>query len=258
MSHCLRALIFAVLLAFSQTVPVHAQPVQALVDNQVDMLLVLGADVSRSVDEREFRLQRDGYASGLTHPKVIQAIQSGPLGRIAVVYYEWSGTSAQAIIVDWSVIASAADAEHFSKRLVAEPRTFMDRTAIGAAIEYGMTQLKRSPFQSARRVIDISGDGTNTNGPLPSYARDAAVELGITINGLVILSPEPLPWNPAHTHPPGGLENYFRDNVIGGPGAFTLVADGFETFNRAILNKLIKEIAMAPEAGNIVSAHAGK
>lgn len=244
MLHWFKVLIVFVLVAMGQTESARAQT-----DNQVDMLLVLGADVSRSVDEREFRLQRDGYASGLTHPQVIQAIQSGPLGRIAVIYYEWSGTAAQRVIVDWSVIANAADAERFSQKLLSEPRAFMDRTAIGAAIEYGMAQLTRGPFQSPRRVIDISGDGTNTNGPLPSTARDAAVELGITINGLVILSPEPLPWNPAHTHPPGGLENYFRENVIGGPGAFTLVAEGFETFNRAILNKLIKEIALAPETG---------
>lgn len=250
MPHWFRVLVAIALVLVGQTTGTSAQT-----DTHVDLLLVLGADVSRSVDDREFRLQRDGYASGLAHPKVIEAIKSGPLGRIAVMYYEWSGTAAQRIIVDWSIIANAADAERFGQKLLTEPRAYMDRTAIGAAIEYGMGQLQRSPFQGLRRVIDISGDGTNTNGPLPSYARDIAVELGVTINGLVILSPEPLPWNPAHTHPPGGLENYFRDNVIGGPGAFTMVAEGFETFNRAILNKLIKEIVMAPEAGHTRSAH---
>jgi hypothetical protein len=219
---------------------------QAPADNQVDLLLALGADVSRSVDDQEFRLQRNGYAAGLAHPRVQEAIQSGGLGRIAVLYYEWSGTAAQRVIVDWTVIANVADAERFGDQLREAPRAFMDRTAIGAAIEYGIAQMARSPFQAQRRVLDISGDGTNTNGTAPGLARDAAVELGVTINGLVILSPVPLPWNPAHTHPVGGLENYFKDHVIGGPGSFTMVAEGFETFNKAILAKLIREIALAP------------
>jgi hypothetical protein len=236
------ALIGALFLALAQ--PAAAQ---RPADAEVDLLLVLGADVSRSVDDREFRLQREGYAAGLTHPKVIDAIQSGGNGRIAVIYYEWSGTLAQRVIIDWTVISNLADAQRFAAKLQIEPRAYMDRTAIGAAIEYGMAQLQRSPYQAPRRVIDISGDGTNTNGTLPSTARDAAVEAGVTINGLVILSPEPLPWNPAHTHPPGGLENYFIENVIGGPGAFTMVAESFDTFNRAILQKLIREIALAPQ-----------
>jgi hypothetical protein len=122
----------------------------------------------------------------------------------------------------------------------------MDRTSLGAAIDFSMQQLARAPFSTQRRVIDISGDGTNTHGREPRYARDAAVEQGVTINGLVILSETPLPWNPAHTHPPGGLENYYRENVMGGPGAFVLVAENFATFGQAILNKLIKEIAAAP------------
>ncbi len=224
---------------------------QAPGDNRVDLLLVLGADVSRSVDEREFRLQRDGYAAALTHPKVLEAIQSGGLGRIAVVYYEWSGPEAQRVIIDWTVIAGAADAELFAHKLVNEPRAFMDRTGLGAAINYGMVQLARSPYQAPRRVIDISGDGTNTNGPPPAITRDAAVEAGVTINGLVILSEVPLPWNPGHTHPPGGLERYFTDHVIGGPGSFTMVAESFDTFNKAVLSKLIKEIAMGSDTSGV-------
>lgn len=245
MPHWLLAVVAAAMLTFGSPTA-HAQSDNSGSDNRVDLLLVLGADVSRSVDDSEFRLQRDGYAAGLAHPKVIEAIQSGGLGRIAVIYYEWSGTTAQRVIVDWSVIANPADAKAFGEKLQSEPRAFMDRTAIGAAIEYGMNRLARSPYQAPRRVLDISGDGTNTNGPLPSNARDAAIELDVTINGLVILSDVPLPWNPGHTHPPGGLENYFKENVIGGPGAFTMVANGFETFNKAILAKLIKEIALGP------------
>lgn len=245
MSRWLLALLGALVLIASSPTAARAQAPQP--GNEVDLLLVLGSDVSRSVDAREFQLQREGYASGLTHPKVIEAIRSGAIGRIAVIYYEWSGTTAQRVIIDWTVIANLADAQSFADKLRSEPRSFMDRTAIGAAIQYGMAQLERSPYQAIRRVIDIAADGTNTNGPLPSTARDAAVEAGVTINALVILSPEPLPWNPTHTHPPGGLENYFVENVIGGPGAFSMVAESFDTFNRAILQKLIREIAWGPE-----------
>lgn len=235
-----------------------AQTPQAPAHQQVDLLLALGADVSRSVDEGEFRLQRDGYATALTHPRVIEAIQSGGLGRIAVIYYEWSGTDAQRVVIDWTMIANIGDASRFAEKLRSEPRSFMDRTALGAAMQFGLMQLSRSPYQAPRKVMDISGDGTNTNGPFPTTARDAGVEMGVTINALVILSPEPLPWNPGHTHPAGGLENYFKENVIGGPGAFTMVADGFETFNKAILGKLIKEIAAAPvERDFAFSAPAG-
>lgn len=245
----LLALAYVLVLAALAPVASRAQSPPSA-DNNVDLLLVLGADVSRSVDDREFRLQRDGYAAALTNARVMEAIQSGGLGRIAVVYYEWSGPEAQKVIIDWTVIAGPADAERFAHKLVNEPRAFMDRTGLGAAINFGMQQLARSPYQAPRRVIDISGDGTNTNGPAPTIARDAAVEAGVTINGLVILSEVPLPWNPAHTHPPGGLENYFKDNVIGGPGSFTMVAESFDTFNKAVIAKLIKEIALGPQDGD--------
>jgi hypothetical protein len=213
---------------------------------EVDLLLVLAADVSRSVDDQEFRLQREGYALALTNPKVLNAMASGPHGRIAVTYIEWSGEFAQAIVIDWSAIASERDAQQFAERLRTVPRLYRDRTAIGSAIDYSVKAIERSPFKATRQVIDISGDGTNTNGRRPPIARDDAVAKGITINAIVILSDVPLPWNPAHTHPPGGLELYFQENVIGGPGAFSIAAKGFETFGETIVSKLVKEIAEAP------------
>ncbi len=222
------------------------RPTPAASAEKVDLLLVMCADISRSVDEREFRLQRDGYAAALTDPRVIEAISTGENQRIGVLFCEWSGYSAQRVVIDWRVISSAAEAKAFATELVAAPRAFMDRTSIGAAIDFSMQQFARTPFEAPRRVIDISGDGTNTHGREPRFARDSAVEQGVTINGLVILSDTPLPWNPAHTHPPGGLENYYRENVIGGPGGFVLVAENFDTFGRAMLNKLIKEIASSP------------
>jgi hypothetical protein len=211
----------------------------------VDLQLVLAADVSRSVDDNEFRLQREGYAAALTDPRVLRAIQSGQIGRIAVCYFEWSGESFQQMIVDWMVIGDEETAGLFADRLVKAPRPFANRTSIGVAIDYAVEQFLRSGHDSQRRTIDVSGDGTNTNGKHPAIARDEAIAKGITVNSLVILSPEPMPWNPWHTHPPEGLEEYYRQNVAGGPGAFVIAAEDFNSFAHAIVNKLIREIADA-------------
>lgn len=226
---------------------------RALAEDQVDLQLVLAADISRSLDSTKFKLQREGYAAALTNPKVLAAISSVPTGRIAICFVEWSGANAQAVIVDWVSVGNAPEAEALAERIVAAPRLFMERTAIGSAIEYSMTQFARSPFQASRRVIDVSGDGTSNAGVEVTVARDKAVSEGITVNGLAILSEVPLASNPTHTHPPGGLLKYYEDNVIGGPGAFALAAENFEAFGRSILNKLIKEIAVVPEAaGSLV------
>ena len=126
-------------------------------------------------------------------------------------------------------------------------RSFWGRTSISAAIDFSMGVLARSPYPADRRVIDVSGDGTNNSGRDVTTARDAAIAQGVTINGLVILSEVPLPTNPSHTHPPGGLTAYYENNVIGGPGAFVLEAENFESFGQLLISKLIKEIAaLAP------------
>jgi hypothetical protein len=211
----------------------------------VDLQLVLAADVSRSVDDEEFKLQRDGYANAFRDPRVLRAIRSGQFGRISVCYFEWSGPESMAVIADWTVIGDEDSAASFADAIAASQRPFANRTAIGTAIGFARALFPRSGAESQRRVIDVSGDGTNTNGREPAPARDEAVAEGITINGLVILSPEPMPWNPLHTHPPGGLENYYRENVAGGPGAFVLVVEDFNSFAYAVVNKLIREIAAA-------------
>jgi hypothetical protein len=215
---------------------------------EVDLQLVLAADVSRSIDAEEFALQREGYAAAFADPRVLRAIRSGQLGRIAVCFVEWSGEWAQQVMVDWTVIRDEASAEAFAAALLLPARPFADRTALGVAIDYAAAQFARSGHSSARRTIDISGDGTNTNGKAPAIARDQALAQGIVINALAILSPEPMPWNPYHTHPPGGLANYFRENVAGGPGSFVVVVEDFQSFAYAIANKLIKEIAEIPDS----------
>ncbi len=215
----------------------------------VDLRLVLASDVSRSVDQREFEMQRQGYAAAFSDPRVLKAIRSGERGRIAVCYVEWSGEAAQRVVVDWTLIGDEESAGMFAQQLIDAPRPYMDRTAIGMAIEFAVLQFSRSGHDSQRRTIDVSGDGTNTNGLHPSTARDSAVKQGITINGLVILEPNPQTWNSWHTNPPGGLEEYFRQNVVGGPGAFVMVAEDFSSFAYAIANKLIREIAEDQRSG---------
>jgi hypothetical protein len=210
---------------------------------EVDLLLVLSSDVSRSVDAQKFKLQRDGYASAIINPRVIQAIRSGAFGKIGISFVEWSGVGAQKIVIDWTIISDEASAKDFSAQVIEAPRAFADRTSISGGIDFAMAQFARAPYQSSRRTIDVSGDGTNNSGRDVVDARDEAISKGVTINGLVILSERPMSWNADHTNPPGGLENYYRNNVIGGPGAFVMVAENHSSFGQAILNKLIAEIA---------------
>lgn len=224
------------------------QSVDAAASREVDLLLVLAADVSRSVDSAKFHLQRSGYAAALADPRVLEAIGSGRERRIAVIFVEWSGATAQEIVVDWTLIAGAADARRFGDRLLEAPRAFAERTSISGAIDFSLAQLERAPFTALKRTIDISGDGTHNSGRDVRAARDEALARDVTINAIAILSERPLPWNPDHTHPPGGLAGYFRDNVIGGPGAFVLEAASFEAFGHALINKLVAEIAAAGEA----------
>ncbi len=223
-----------------------AAPKPARAGEPVDLLLVLAADVSRSVDAAKFQLQREGYAAAISDPRVLNAIKSGQYSRIAICFVEWSGVGSQKVVIDWTLVDGAKAAQQLGDRLLESPRSFADRTSISGGIEFAVAQFARAPFDSKRRTIDVSGDGTNNSGRDVVSARDEAVALGITINGLVILSDNPLPWNPEHTNPPGGLTNYYRNNVIGGPGAFAIEAKSFNSFGQAIIAKLIAEVAVGP------------
>jgi hypothetical protein len=181
----------------------------------------------------------------VSDPHVLDAIKSGHTGRIGLSFVEWSGVGAQKVVVDWSTIGDANSAKGFGDRLIEAPRSFADRTSISGAIEFAMGQLDRAPYESARRTIDVSGDGTNNAGRDVALQRDDAVAKGVTINGLVILSENPMSWNPDHTNPPGGLANYYRTNVMGGPNAFVMVAENFNSFGQAIVKKMIAEVAQA-------------
>ncbi len=234
-------------IALTLAVAVAALLPAAAYAEDVDLLLVLAADVSRSIDSAKFQLQREGYAAAVSDPRVLDTIQSGKNGRIGLTFVEWSGIGAQHVVIDWMMVGNAATAKDFGDRLLEAPRSFADRTSISGAIEFAISHLAEAPYQSARRTIDISGDGTNNAGRDVAALRDEAVAKGITINGLVILSENPLAWNPDHTNPPGGLDNYYRNNVVGGPGAFVKVAQNFNSFGQAIISKMIAEVAQAHE-----------
>jgi hypothetical protein len=212
----------------------------------VDVQLVLAADVSRSIDNDEFKLQREGIATALQSPEVLRAIRSGPIGAIAISFVEWSGSGEQNVVLDWSVIRDEEGAAVVADQILKAPRSFVGRTSISEGIDFSVKRLEASGMTSTRRIIDVSGDGTNNSGRPITEARDDALARGIVINGLAIINLNPNFGYLAHTQPPGGLPNYYRENVIGGPGSFVLQIEDFHSFAQAMVQKLVQEISAAP------------
>ena len=227
-------------LALGAVLAAAGQPATPKAAEPVDLELVLAIDVSRSVDHEEARLQRQGYIAAFVDPRVIGAIRSGFLGRIAVAYFEWAGFGHNKIIVDWTVIEDEAGARAFAAKLAKVPIESARRTSISGAIDFAVPLFTANEFAGGRWVIDISGDGANNLGRLVTAARDAAVAAGITINGLPIVNDRPsiFGWPSLPD-----LDLYYVNCVIGGPGAFIVVAEGINDFASAILRKLILEIA---------------
>lgn len=225
---CLGAALLSLLIATS---PAQAVP--------VDLELVLAIDVSYSVDNEEAQLQRQGYFDALVHPRVLQAIAGGPNKAIAVAYMEWAGNFHNRIVADWTIIRDRASAEAFVARIAATIPTRASRTSISGAIDFAVRMFDDNGFEGTRRVIDVSGDGKNNQGRPAWAARDDAVARGITINGLPIVGGAPNFGQP----PEDDLVDHYRDEVIGGPGAFLVVAEGFNAFTNAVLSKLVREVA---------------
>ncbi|SRR6266581_2031362 len=221
----------------------------------VDLQLILTSDVSRSIDNEEFKLQREGYASALENPQVLSAIRSGPTGAIAVTFIEWSSVSEQKVVVDWSVIRDGEGAAVVAAQIRAAPRSFVGHTSISDGLDFAVKRFEVSGMSSPRRVIDVAGDGTNNSGRPISDARDDAVAKGIVVNGLAIINLNPNFGFIAHTQPPGGLPAYYRENVIGGPGSFVLQIDDFGSFADAMVQKLVTEISDLPvkKAGDLAA-----
>lgn len=209
----------------------------------VDVALVLVTDVSRSIDDSEFALEKTGYAAALTDRDVIQAIKGGAAGAIAVNYVEFSDFFEVNTVLDWTVIYDEATAKAFVSRLIAAPRSASGRTSISAGLQLAMKNLASAGLEAQRRVIDVCGDGTNNAGEEVRVVRDQAVAQDITINGLAIINEHPVSWHFAHVQPPGGLGKYYRDNVAGGPAAFVMEVHDFHIFGAAMKQKLITEIA---------------
>ena len=238
-----RALAFAALLACSSWIG----EVRAA---GVDLLLVLAADVSRSVDDSEFQLQRKGYAAALTDARVLKAIRGTKNGAIGVCFIEWSGEQDQKIVLPWTEIRDEEDGGGAAAAILNAPRSFTGRTSISAAIDFAVGYFGKAKWPAPRRILDISGDGTSNAGRPITEARDQAIATGATINGLAIINEQPDLGYSAHTHPPGGLPNYYHQNVIGGPNAFLIVVKNFNSFAEAMADKLAKEINVAAEPGS--------
>ena len=228
-----------------------ARPAAPAAPESVDLELALAVDVSGSIDEQEAMLQREGYIAAFRHARVVEAIRRGRLGRIAVAYYEWAGFGHIRVIADWTLIHDRASAEAFAVRLARAPPERARRTAISDAIDFAVPYFERNEFLGQRKVIDISGDGPNNGGRFVTHARDAAVASGITINGLPIMNGRPLAKGTPRTP---DLDIYYRDCVIGGLGAFIVVANELKDFAAAVLRKLILEIAGRRPAGQLIPA----
>ncbi|MGF1628561.1 MAG: DUF1194 domain-containing protein [Kiloniellaceae bacterium] len=238
---CLPGVLLLLLAAALCVLPVQSFAQSAARDRvAVDLELVLAIDVSLSIDAREARLQRDGYVAAFRDPQVLEAIKGGILGRIAVTYFEWAHSSHNRIVADWTLIDSDAAAEALAAVLQGREPGPAHYTSISGAIDFAAKLFADNGFEGTRQVIDISGDGPNNWGDLVHHARDRAVAQGLTINGLPILDDGPGPFG-RYSIP--DLDLYFRDCVIGGPGAFIVVAQTFEAFASAIRRKLILEIA---------------
>jgi hypothetical protein len=204
------------------------------------MALVLAVDVSASISTREQRLQRQGYVAAFRSPGVIEAIRSGPIGRIAVAYVEWSGPSHQTITLPWTLVDGSESAEDLASRLEAQPLSREFDTSIAGAIAFSAELLASIPFSANRKVIDISSNGPNNTGPPVVPARDAVLAKGITVNGLPVMVK--ISWS-GGLYSIAGLDFYFEDCVIGGPGAFVVAVKHADEFKRAIERKLVLEIA---------------
>lgn len=211
----------------------------------VDLALVLVTDVSRSIDDSEYDLEKRGTGAAMVNPAVLAAIRSGAIGTIAVAYLEFAGPYEVHTVIEFTLIRDVASAQAFATELINAPRSYYGRTSISSGVDAAVALLGEANLEPQRRVIDVCGDGTNNAGRDAAAARDDALRQSITINGLTIINDHPGTYTYAHVAPPGGLTQWYRDNVIGGPGSFVIEVHDFKSFGEAMTRKLINEIAMS-------------
>ena len=225
---CLFALLLVVLPAAAQD------------KKEVDLALAMANDISGSIDPDDAKLQREGYVKAFRDPVIVRAILGGPNGRIAVAYYEWSDSWMQKLLIDWTLLDSEASIAAFANRLADLPISIARRTSISGAIRYAIPLFGRSPYEPTRKVLDISGDGSNNDGGLVTDMRYEALKDRIVINGLPIMNDRP---NPFGFPNEADLDRYYLHCVTGGPRSFVEVARNFEDFPRAVRKKLLQEVA---------------
>lgn len=201
-------------------------------DNAVDTALILAVDVSSSMAPESQQIQRDGYHDAITDQVVVRAIRSGPLGRIALTFVEWADSHQQRVVVPWTLIDGEATAAAFGAALRGVPPVKWGQTSISAGLLFSASQFALSPYTAARRVIDVSGDGSNNQGAPVAEVRDSLVRSRIVINGLPIITPqEP------------NIAAHYEAEVIGGPGSFCIPVNSMGEFREGLTRKLIMEIA---------------
>lgn len=220
-------------------------PLTTHATEKVDVELVLASDGSGSIDDAELRLQRRGYARAIQHPLVLNAIRGGEHRKLAVVFVEWAAPNSVEIIVGWHVVSDAASAKVFADKLMRAPRKVYGYNSISAAIAFATREIQTNAYDGNRKIIDISGDGPQMNGPPLPAVRATALNAGITINALAIKTRGGTGFRGL-----GGeaLEQHYQNDVIGGPGAFVMVADEKTGFEEVVLRKLVREVAFLPSA----------
>ncbi len=234
----MRLAVVATILA-ALIIPVRQAPAQGA-GTEVDLALVLAVDVSLSMDPEEQRVQREGYVAAFRSVAVQTAIRQGLIGRVAVTYVEWAGVGSQYVVVPWTVLGTAAEAEGFADQLMRAHPTRAVWTSIAAALDFSVGLLHAAGFEATRRVIDVSGDGPNNQGTAITEARDAAVAAGVIINGLPLMIKAP-----TGPYDIPDLDLYYRDCVIGGPGAFMMPVRDEVEFATAIRTKIVREVSDA-------------
>jgi len=215
-------------------------PAAAQDKKEIDLAFAMAIDISGSIDPDEAKLQREGYVQAFRDPGIVKAILSGPNGRIAVAYYEWSDASLQQLLIDWTLLDSEASIYTFARWLAAAPISIARRTSISGAIRYAVPLFGRSRYEANRKVLDISGDGSNNDGPPVTSMRYEALKERIVINGLPIMNDRP---NPFGFPNEPDLDKYYLHCVTGGPRSFVEVATNFDDFPRAVRKKLLQEVA---------------
>jgi hypothetical protein len=207
----------------------------------VDVELIIAVDVSASMDLDELAVQREGYAQAIVSKEFLQALKTGPNGKVAVTYFEWSASNDQKIIIPWRLIDGPESADAVAAEIMKTPVRQRSSTSISGAINFAVPLFEQIPYRALRRVIDISGDGPNNKGAAVTSARDAALQKGITINGLPIMVKAP-----SHSRMSTDIDNldfYYQDCVIGGPGSFVASIKDRDTFKEAIRTHLQLEVA---------------